>query len=308
MLHFSFICEQLFDVLECEHVIKHYAVSENSKIFQLLLKKWAVLKELVVLLRSPYNATIAFQNQRLTLSDTYGKWLGMQLFLEVCTSKASFKTGLAKHLLTALKNRNEKIFNNPLMSCALYLDPRFHFQFIKCTEKTEQAKENLLKIWRRLNILRGDAVIEEGESSIKSNDSLNFDFDEGAALAAHLQNKSVTKQATVQGNYDDIEYLIENYQPDELDLNTSILAYWELKKDELKELYQLGTVIFSVPPTEVQIERDFSALDFIFTKRRGNLSAFMLENIFVLHLNKDLFYKVNEEDINLLFSELENRN
>lgn len=80
----------------------------------------------------------------------------------------------------------------------------------------------------------------------------------------------------------------------------SVHEYWESVKEEHKKLYKLAMVIFSIPPTEVQIERDFSSLDVVFTNRRGNLSSSRLEDIFLIHLNKDLFYNVNNDDINEL--------
>lgn len=277
------------------------------KLFQLLLKKWSTLKELVILLRIPYDVTVAFQNKKLTLSDVYGKWLGMQLHLEVCTSKKSFKTGLANHLLKALRIRNEKIFNNPLMACALYLDPRFQLEVTKNREMAQLAKDNLLKIWRRLNVLRGDASIQtrEPNNASKESLSLSFEFNVEEALAAHFQMQNYSKQTPFEQTHDDIEILIDLFQPEPINSNRSVVEYWESIKDENVQLYQLTTVIFCIPPTEVQIERDFSALDFIFTKRRGNLESSRLEEIFVIHLNKDLFYAVNDDDVNLLFEQLE---
>lgn len=70
-------------------------------------------------------------------------------------------------------------------------------------------------------------------------------------------------------------------------------------KDTEPELYKLAMVVFAVPPTEVQIERDFSDLKWIFTERRYNLSQARLEAILFLHLNKDLFYKINQKQVHM---------
>lgn len=83
-----------------------------------------------------------------------GRWLGMQLRLDSYCKKKSFKTGLAQNLLDALKIRNKNLFKNPIMTAALYLDPRFRLEVTKDTERNGQAKNVLLDIWRRLVYLR----------------------------------------------------------------------------------------------------------------------------------------------------------
>lgn len=110
----------------------------------MLLHKWKALKELLVLLKIPYNATIEFQEQKLTLFDVYGKWIGMQLHLKMCITKPQFKSGLAKHLFDSLECRNANIFSNPSMVCALYLDPR---------KKKKQS--TLTKLWQRKQEVEG---------------------------------------------------------------------------------------------------------------------------------------------------------
>lgn len=62
-----------------------------------------------------------------------------------------------------------------------------------------------------------------------------------------------------------------------------ILQYWEERKGEHKELYMLAMTVFGIPPTEVQIERDFSNLNFVFSDRRCRLER--LEDIMAINLN-----------------------
>lgn len=64
-----------------------------------------------------------------------------------------------------------------------------------------------------------------------------------------------------------------------------------------EQLHKLAMVVFGVPPTEVQIERDFSLLNFVFSNRRCMLQQERLEDIMVIHLNPDLFYEVKEEQL-----------
>lgn len=80
--------------MSCEHIIKYYAASGSSSLCKLMTKKWKLLKELVHILKIPYDVTIASQSKKLTLSDVYGRWLGMQLHFQACIDKKFFKSGL----------------------------------------------------------------------------------------------------------------------------------------------------------------------------------------------------------------------
>lgn len=288
------------DVFNSDKIIHHLANDncEHSKSCQLLLRKWSTLKEAVYLLRIPFNATIEFQSQKLTLSDVYNRWTIMQLHLNHCASKRAYKTGLAKHLLAELKSGNKNIFQNPLMECALYLDPRFQTVVTKDREKAEKAKENILKIGRRLRYLRSDAIVN---TSNKSTDSLSFEFDEHNAMNQHLLHSSTQQNSVApqinNTEYDDIETIVDTFQPEPMSTNTSVLKYWESIKDEYSELYEIAMVIFSVPPTKVQIERDFSSLAFVFSDRRTRLSQARLEDIMMIFFNKELYEIVSHNDL-----------
>lgn len=291
---------QLLDILNSEKIIQHYAVARNehSKPCQLLLKKWRTLKELIYVLRIPFNATIEFQSQRLNLSDVYHRWTVMQLHLKKCTSNKKYETQLAHHMLEALIKRSENIFKNPLMASALYLDPRFHKIIARNQDKVEEAKQNILKIGRRMLYLRSKPINNDSKTS---NDSLSFEFDEQEAMMEHLQGESpiqpITSGNVCQKDNFDIEIAVETFQPESLLPNESVLNYWESVKEEHEELYEIAMVIYSVPPTEVQIERDFSSLGFVFSDRRTSMSHARLEDIMLLFLNKELFDIVCKNEI-----------
>lgn len=65
---------------------------------------------------------------------------------------------------------------------------------------------------------------------------------------------------------------------------------------------KLATVMFSIPPTEVQIEKDFSELNFVFSDRRCMLTKERLEDIMIINFNEDLFFTVKKEQLNELKS------
>lgn len=207
---------------------------------------------------------------------------------------ASFREMYRKTAIYALKNRNENIFKNPFMLCALYLDPRFRNAVISCPEKRDEAQKTLAKIWHRINETNASSSNDSTVEEINDSSDLSFDdFDESQAVY-QLHNPTTTNDQRPT----DIEIKIQSFQPDPTTF-TSILQYWESMKETEPELYKLAMVVFAIPPTEVQIERDFSNLKWIFSERRYNLSQARLEAILLLHLNKDLFYKVNDKQIRM---------
>jgi hAT family C-terminal dimerisation region len=70
-------------------------------------------------------------------------------------------------------------------------------------------------------------------------------------------------------------------------LNANILQYWDLKKLYEPELYKISQVILAVPPTQVSVERAFSALALILTYLRTKMRSDNLENILITNLNKE---------------------
>lgn len=234
-------------------MVKYFA-NKEVKMFQLLQNKWMSLKEIVYVLRILYETTIAFQSQKLTLSDVYGKWITTQLHLKQCSSKKSYKSGLAQHLYDALAQRKEAIFGNPLMEAAVFLDPRFHIDISKDEFKFEKAKTTLMKIYRRMNVLESvDKPIQlSTEASV---DSLSFDFNPDMAMAQHLgiNNQTIDAHTNLQrsAHFTDIEAEIDAFQPEPNPLSASVLEYWQSAKQYHKELYKLALVIFSIPPTRV---------------------------------------------------------
>lgn len=169
-----------------KHVVDHFA-QKKVKLFELIVQKWKILRELVMVLKIPFNATVSLQNPSITLSDVFGIWHKMKLHLEACVSKSKFKTNFAKHLVDALNRRYNAIFDNPEMECALFLDPRYRTVVLN-NIAAERAKLTLIDLWKRIKCLK------ENNSTVQNSNcssDFNFSFDEQAAL-----NKLVGPNAT----------------------------------------------------------------------------------------------------------------
>lgn len=277
------------DVLDCRLIVEHLQTKNNW--CRLLLQKWNILKEIHYVLKIPYDATIALQKKTLTLSDAYEIWLKMTLHLKALVSRRSFTTDFPKRLLVALQSREDAIFNNPLMTCALFLDPRFNSQIVKDSVKVDQATRDLVKIWHRINSNSTESQ-NIGDTTVNTDSS--FEFDSNRAMEEFLTNN---QNLAMQQNACDIQHLLEAFNPEYLPPQTSVLKYWELLKEQQIELYKIAMVVYSVPPTEVQIERDFSRLNFVFGDLRCNLTEERLEDIMFIHLNDEVFYKVKDQEL-----------
>lgn len=282
IVDYLFINFQLSDILKSKQIVDFF-VQKKVKLFELIAQKWKILRELVFVLEIPYNATLSLQNPHITLSDVYGIWTKMKLHLQACAAKHNFKTDLSQHLVDGLNERHDSVFNNPEMECSLFLDPRFRSVILRDNTAVERTKLNLVNLWNRLKSLY------ETNSTIRTpntSSDLNFTFDEQAELNK-LMNRS---------EHMIIEDAIDLFQPENLSSEKSVLDFWQSQKDSI--LYDVAMAIYSIPPTQVQIERDFSTLGHIFTERRYKLSQEHLEKILLINLNKDIFYAMKKEWLN----------
>lgn len=254
----------------------------------MMLQKWSTLYELILVLKVPYNATIALQNPYITLSDVYGIWMKMKIHLAALSKKKGYKTQLTQNLIECLEERYDTIFSNPKMECCLFLDPRFRNVILQNQEVVERTKSNLVDLYYRLKGLVPNSTIQLSNAS----SDLNLTFDEQTELNK-LMATNVTQNHTEM--HLGIEEAISIFQPDLLPSEKSVLAYWETQKQSL--LYDLAMAVYSIPPTQAQIERNFSSLGHIFTERRYQLSQGRLEQILMIHFNKAIFYTIKKEEI-----------
>lgn len=231
----------------------------------------------------------------------------MQLHLKACLNKKNYQTGLANNLLDAIIARKDQLFGTPLMAAALFMDPRFRSQIVHDETKVAQAKSVLLNIWRKLLTLfdtkqSPEALIDDItlQHTRRNDEQISFEYDDQSELDKYLagSNTSDTSNTAVgdASNDIDIEHLLDLFDPPQLKSNENVLEWWERNKNEYSELYKLATVIFAIPPTEVQIERDFSRLNFIFTDRRCRISEKNLEAIMIISLNDEVFYLVKQDE------------
>lgn len=279
---------------------------KKYQMFDLLQKKWPILEELVYVLSVLYQTTVQLQARGLTLSDVYGIWIKMKLHLQFCEKKKKYKTKLATYLLAAMTERKNAIFKNPLMSAAIYLDPRYRMQIINNEIEVNKIIETLCNLFYRMNRTNSEMRNNMNICNISA-DSENADFNLQAAMHDFLEGNLTQSPQVASGDNVDIEHKLRMFQAEQMDYSKSVVEYWEQMKDTHPELYQLSTVIFALSPTEVENERDFSRLKNVFSNRRCNLAEGRLKDIILLHMNPDLFYAVKEDQISEILDQIQSK-
>lgn len=195
-----------------------------------------------------------------------------------------------------MESRKEMVFSTPEMECCLFLDPRFRRVIVQSREKSELAKKNIIDLWNKLKSLE-ETNMRTNENSNEANE-LRFTFDARAELnkmMGQYAEGNVSETLGMNEQNIDIEDALEAFQPDLLPSEKSVLDFWETQKDS--PLYKVAMALYSVPPTQVRIEQNFSNVGHVFSVRRFRLSQELLEAILMIHLNRELFNLVKAEQL-----------
>ncbi|XP_075157603.1 uncharacterized protein LOC142230866 [Haematobia irritans] len=221
----------------------------------------AFMKEFVAVLRPAKEATINLQAANLVVGDFFGTWIKMKL--EISSMSAS----MAKDFMVCLSKREESLLGQPAVICALYLDPRY--KSLLKEEAVVNAKQWLLETWRQIQHLKPTTQNSPSEGAAsKSTTMMDCDL---SMVDNFLQSQS---NRAVSENYvreDDIKDKINDffYQA-RISAQSSVLQFWDERRAH--PLYELACVVLGVPATQVSVERNFSALKYIYNHLRCRLT------------------------------------
>lgn len=260
---------QMIDVFQNKQAVKYLAEAKEIKIAQLLLKRFSDLFEMIKILQIPYKCTIALQARDLTLPDAFGLWLQMIVLLTQPDITKLRKTNLATCLFNALNERKTTIFDNSLMQCGLYLDPRFRGEILRDRDIAQQTVQKLTLFWNRIKTIREADTIEAttNRSADSSDLQLSLEFNNTDALEMFLtRNDNAFDMETFTMDCD-IETELVMFQPEKVSVKTNLMEYWESLKSKHPRLYEMAQVLYAIPPTEVETERDFSHLEHVYSAR-----------------------------------------
>lgn len=210
--------------------------------------------------------TMELQRKNYTLTDFYGDWIR--------TKRNLTKKGhpLADCIVANMEKRESRLLNSNLMLAAVYLDPRYNM-LLKDDEKNVAAGY-LCQLWCRLQEICPMATN-------------SMDISEEVDDFAQFLNQA-SNQAPRSNIADRIQRFLSRPT---ISYKTNILEYWNKIKSEEPELFKLQMMIFSVAVTQVDVERSFSDLKFVFNNFRSKLSKEILAQILILRSNQDLFGK-----------------
>lgn len=243
------------------------------------------------------------QKKDCTLSDFYGYLKVMDMKInQMINGPEDLFTSLATELLRCLNERKKHLITNPLMRCAIFLDPRFKCDIDSNIELRIFTKMILQTVWQRIQSIKNDekevtnqTVMNRAKTSL---DSMNDLFDEldDEYDKDHSLTPDFSKSKT------DISEAIERYEQfvsgKRMKCSTSVHEFWESNKSNFgAELYEIASIIFAIPPTQSSVERYFSALKYLFEEHRCNLREILLECCLLVHLNPEFYEIVKEQDI-----------
>lgn len=140
------------------------------------------------------------------------------------------------------------------MAAAVALDPRF------CTEMNSQQKMISIKTLKNLYQHSKTMKTNNEEKAEESDEDITI---ENTTILNKYCNRNIVQSVS-------IEQLINDFIQKSHDLtNGTILDFWNSKKDEYPELYELAVVILAISPTQVTVERSFSVLSYVFNALRN---------------------------------------
>lgn len=246
--------------------------SDNTALKDLILTEteWNELDNCISTLKPFKIYSTKLQKESSTLSDFFGYWMCMKISL------ANKSEILSINLLEQMNSRHDVLINNPALIAGVYLDPRYQRAL---TGQTELAIETLLSIHRKMKNLVSVQEVEgannesaESLNELEANFLLYMDNCSGIACQRDTQN---------------IEMQIRNFDVKE-PIKSSVLEFWQKRKEQSPELYELASVVMAIPLTQSTVERSFSALGLILTSRRTNIGNEILEDILLVRFNSHM--------------------
>lgn len=252
--------------------------------------EWEMLQKIADVLKIAFDMTKYLQRNNITLSDVYGEWIMLQHAVTKKVSSEASTPGidLAKNLKDSLVFYQGRLFANPMVVAAIFLDPRFKGT-MKLSAKS-LAISKLTRIWmqlkRKKSLDQNWHGITEGDKNATLSDLL---AEQERELCCNLEEVAVVNES----EEDKIHRLLQTFyasKRENPDIN--VLKYWEAEKFKMPELYELSQLVYCTSATQVATERSFSALTFIFNNYRTNLKSDILTAILITKANKDLFEEI----------------
>lgn len=231
---------------------------------------WEQLKVIIDSLMPAKIATKNLQSEKITLSEFYVEWLKCKGLT------AQVDSPLARKLVEMMEQREIELLDNDILLASVLLDPS-HRSLLSDDEKT-RAMETLKITWRKLQSLKSQEIPQRAEATppptLSPGDKIIWDM---------MQKKKLSQGQGVEQDF--MSQLLNYLQANEVSFDTDLMEFWRESKQLWPALYELATIIHSVPATQVSVERLFSAMKFILNDLRTSLTGDILDDILLIRAN-----------------------
>ncbi|KAM4028644.1 uncharacterized protein ACNLHF_023936 [Anomaloglossus baeobatrachus] len=264
--------------------LKTFLVDMANPQLTLNESQWNQVTELEKLLEHPFTVTKKLQAEDLTPGIFLKEWRNLMFRL-------SQRGGLiASGIATSMKRREELLLQNNILLAAVYVDPMH--RILLDDQQLSKGKEALFEIAVRMKGLQNSQE-EQEEFGRPATSSASSSTDEEFNIEKYLDHKDRAKRSrieeelspskntasTFQQNFSCALKEIEKFdRSSKITVQQAIPLYPDIVRD-------VARVVTALPPTQVSVERLFSALKIIRSDLRASMKEDLTEAILFLRTN-----------------------
>lgn len=253
--------------------------------------QWKEVEELEVLLRHPYIATKVMQANGLTPGVFFKEWKNIIFRLSKIPSST-----IADGIKNAMLCREKHLLDNDILLAGIYVDPMV--RSILTEEQINRAKNALFELTVRMKGLRVgnettagsfDQSTHELSSTLSDTVESEDDFEKYLNEQEEIKRPRLGPNIVDEGDsiskfknefYDALKTVEKIDRAYNLNVKMAIQRYPEIIKDS-------ALTVTALPPTQVSVERLFSALKILKTDLRASTNADLIEAMLFLRINSN---------------------
>lgn len=256
--------------------LKAYIVDLDNNDITLTDSQWMQTEELASVLHFPYKSTLIMQKEDLTPGNFYKEWKKLLFSLEKSNNS------IAKDIVLSMGHREKEMLSNTILLAGIYVDPMN--RILLNETQVALARQALFDLSLKVNshtttddhILYESDVLNEDE-----NDCVTFPENDFQQYMDRLENSKEKRRKLDPSEFVKIQFFSE------LDEILKIDRKQKLEVCDAIKLYpsiikKLALVVTAMPPTQVSVERLFSALKLIKSDVRASMKEDLIESILFL--------------------------
>lgn len=249
---------------------------------------WEQLHGLLLVLEPVAVLTTKVQKEQYVAGDLYYDLYICKYNLSRNGRKNLLHMESVEEMLITLNNRITKVISSPQFAAGLYMDPRYvHEQMqeeLPCG-KLSEAVEYIVQTRHKL-LLEGllpkmdrqpDKTIRNDTGAVPTDD-LESPTGDDMFLFGFVRKDPQPKET--------FRERLHQLKSREHSPQCKPLQYWKGIAAADPEMATVAMAIFSVPITQVTVERAFSQLPLVITDRRVRLASDIIDELLIINLNK----------------------